>query len=101
MILAMALLTALALWVEILLWALLYRGLDLFPGLEASLYFSGITFTTVGYGDIVPTTPTAQMASVALSISGPRYLALVMGLLISRYTIQGDNQQEQNPADGE
>ena len=53
MILAMALLTALALWVEILLWALLYQGLGLFSGLEGSLYFSGITFTTVGYGDIV------------------------------------------------
>jgi hypothetical protein len=52
LILAMALLTALALLVEILLWALVYRGLGLFAGLEASVYFSGITFTTVGYGDM-------------------------------------------------
>ena len=64
-------------------------------------YFAFVSLTTVGYGDIVPTTPTAQMASVALSISGPLYLALVMGLLISRYTIQGENQQDQNPADGD
>ena len=60
-------------------------------------YFAFVSLTTVGYGDIVPMTPTAQMASVALSISGPLYLALVMGLLISRYTIQGDNQQGRNP----
>jgi hypothetical protein len=64
-------------------------------------YFAFVSLTTVGYGDIVPTTPTAQMASVALSIAGPLYLAVVMGLLISRYTIQGDNQQDQNPTDGD
>jgi len=64
-------------------------------------YFAFVSLTTVGYGDIVPTTPTAQMASVALSISGPLYLALVMGLLISRYTIQSENQQDQNPTDGD
>ena len=56
-------------------------------------YFAFVSLTTVGYGDIVPATPPAEMASVALSISGPLYLALVMGLLISRYTIQSENQQ--------
>jgi hypothetical protein len=64
-------------------------------------YFAFVSLTTVGYGDIVPTTPTAQMASVALSISGPLYLALVMGLLISRYTIQSENQEDLNPNDGD
>ena len=69
MILAMALLTALALWVEILLWALLYQGLGLFPGLEGSLYFSGITFTTVGYGDM--TLPACwRLLSVAEAVNG-------------------------------
>ena len=69
MILAMALLTALALWVEILLWALLYQGLNLFPGLESSLYFSGITFTTVGYGDM--TLPACwRLLSVAEAVNG-------------------------------
>jgi hypothetical protein len=51
-ILAMALITAGALIVEIGLWGLLYWGLGLIQGLEPSLYFSGITFTTVGYGDM-------------------------------------------------
>jgi hypothetical protein len=43
---------AAALLLDILLWALLYRQLGVFAGLEPSLYFSGVTFTTVGYGDI-------------------------------------------------
>ena len=62
-------------------------------------YFAFVSLTTVGYGDIVPMTPAAQMASVSLSISGPLYLALVMGLLISRYTIQAENRQGKNPWD--
>lgn len=69
LILAMALLTALALLVEILLWALLYRGLGIVPGLEASLYVSGITFTTVGYGDM--TLPECwRLLSVAQAVNG-------------------------------
>jgi len=53
-------------------------------------YFALVSLTTVGYGDIVPSTPPAEMASVALSICGPLYLAIVMGLLISRYTLQSE-----------
>lgn len=69
LILGMALLTALALMVEILLWALVYRGLGLMAGLEASVYFSGITFTTVGYGDM--TLPQCwRLLSVAEAVNG-------------------------------
>ena len=47
-----ALLMAATLFLEILLWAWIYRYVGAIHGLETSLYFSGITFTTVGYGDI-------------------------------------------------
>ena len=68
-IVMMALLTALALLVEILLWALVYRGLGLFPGLGRSLYFSGITYTTLGYGDV--TLPACwRLLSVAEAVNG-------------------------------
>lgn len=59
-------------------------------------YFAFVSLTTVGYGDIVPATPPAQMASVALSVSGPLYLAVVMGLLISRYTVQEDSEKDRH-----
>lgn len=38
---------------EVLLWAVVYLGLGAIEGLEKSLYFSMVTFTTLGYGDIV------------------------------------------------
>ena len=51
-------------------------------------YYAFITLTTTGYGDISPVTPQSQMLSVLVAVSGTVYLALVMGLLISRYTVQ-------------
>jgi len=38
---------------EITLWALFYRGSGCFPGMEPALYFSAVTYTTIGYGDLV------------------------------------------------
>ena len=39
--------------VEIWLWAVLYIALDAFEAIERALYFSTVTFTTLGYGDII------------------------------------------------
>lgn len=65
-------------------------------------YFAFVSLTTVGYGDILPVTPVAQIASVSFSVIGPFYLAVVMGLLISRFTIQEANQGKDNRSgDGE
>ena len=51
-------------------------------------YFALVTLTTTGYGDILPVTPQAQMASMALALVGTVYVAVVMALLISRLTVQ-------------
>lgn len=45
--------TVLAHLIEMLVWALAYRGLGLLPNMEVALYFSSVTYTTVGYGDVL------------------------------------------------
>ena len=35
------------------IWASLFYGLDVFPTFEEAVYFSMVSFSTVGYGDIV------------------------------------------------
>jgi hypothetical protein len=39
--------------VQVAFWALLYRLLGAFEDFETALYFSGVTFTSLGYGDVV------------------------------------------------
>jgi Ion channel len=39
--------------VEIGLWALFYWWQGCLPDLESSLYFSGVTYATLGYGDLL------------------------------------------------
>lgn len=39
--------------VQITLWALIYRGLGAFDEMQTAWYFSGVTFTSLGYGDVV------------------------------------------------
>ena len=51
-------------------------------------YFAFICLTTVGFGDIQPVMPVSRMLAVVTGIIGPLYLAVVMGVLIGRYTNQ-------------
>jgi hypothetical protein len=39
--------------VEIALWALFFWWQKCLPDMESSIYFSGVTYATVGYGDLV------------------------------------------------
>jgi hypothetical protein len=39
---------------EVWLWAGLYRLMGILPDFDTALYFSTSTFSTIGYGDIVP-----------------------------------------------
>ncbi|MGB5239584.1 MAG: potassium channel family protein [Prochlorococcaceae cyanobacterium] len=48
-------------------------------------YFAFVCLSTVGFGDVLPTTPFSQMSAVAFGVIGPIYMAIVMGLLIGRY----------------
>lgn len=38
---------------EISLWAIAYVGVGAMPDLQTALYFSAVTYTTTGYGDLV------------------------------------------------
>jgi len=49
------------------------------------LYFSIITITTVGYGDLVPGNHLAQGISAVEALSGQLYLASIVALVVGRY----------------
>jgi hypothetical protein len=39
--------------IQVAFWALLYSVLGAFHDFETAMYFSGVTFTSLGYGDVV------------------------------------------------
>lgn len=67
-----------------------------------SLWYSFVTATTVGYGDLIATTTLGRMISIILAIYGILFLGSLSGLMVSYYTevskyysldIKNDNQK--------
>lgn len=52
------------------------------------IYFSLVTITTLGYGDIVPVTPVARMISVVEAITGHFYVAILVAWLVGMFISQ-------------
>lgn len=50
-----------------------------------TLFFSFVTLTTLGYGDIFPASSLAQSLSVFEAVFGQLYLAILVALLISNF----------------
>jgi hypothetical protein len=50
-------------------------------GLADSLYFSGVTFTTLGYGDLSPVGPASRLLAVAEAATGFGFFAIVIAYL--------------------
>ena len=48
-------------------------------------YFSFITLTTLGYGDITPQTPIARSLAMLTCVSGQLYLTVIVALLVGKY----------------
>jgi hypothetical protein len=65
--------------------ALVAAGHPIFPVLA---YFSFITLTTIGYGDIAPLTLQARYAALAEGVVGQFYLAILVARLVSMQLVQ-------------
>lgn len=52
------------------------------------IYFSFVTLTTLGYGDITPISPIARSLSIFFSVSGQLYLTMIIAMLVGKYICQ-------------
>ena len=50
--------------VEISIWGLFYLWRGCLPNAESAFYFSGVTYTTVGYGDLVVSKPWRMLGPI-------------------------------------
>ena len=68
---------------EVWMWALFYYQIGFLKSFETALYFSTVTFSTIGYGDIVPMHPLARSLCNIESIVGQLYPATILARLVT------------------
>jgi len=54
-------------------------------GFHDFLYFSFITLTTLGYGDVTPVSPLAKSLSIVIAVIGQLYLTMLVAMLVGKY----------------
>lgn len=63
------------------------------------LYFSFVTLTTVGYGDVLPANPVARSAAVLVAVIGQILLMVQIARLVGMHVAQGA-ESSRGPRDG-
>lgn len=74
-----------------------FKGIDTTYTIENSanifmnlVYFSTITITSIGYGDIIPNTHTTKLLASLFGVVGQFYSVVLVGILISKFTSSHD-----------
>jgi hypothetical protein len=69
-----------------------YPGSFSFSGAETNrpglLYFSFVTLTTTGYGDVLPVSPQARSLATLEALTGQLYIAITVARLVGLYTVR-------------
>jgi hypothetical protein len=68
--------------VEISVWGMFYFWQDCLPDAESAFYFAGVTYTTVGYGDLVLPKPWRMLGPVE-GLTGILMCGLSTGLFFA------------------
>src|SRR4051812_36841333 len=68
--------------VEVSVWALFYLREGCLPDIESAFYFAGVTYTTIGYGDVVLARPWRILAPIE-GLTGILMCALSAGLFFA------------------
>ena len=82
------------------LWGLAYAAIDVVQpsalraadptqalDVDDCLYFSFVTLTTTGYGDILPTTRLVRTLAYLEGMAGQLYVAILVATLVARYVV--------------
>lgn len=62
------------------------RAGDLYQASITTMYYSFVTLTTLGYGDIIPVKPLARTLTVAEALIGQLYLVVMVARFVGLYT---------------
>ena len=59
-----------------------------------ALYYSLVTISTLGYGDVVPTSGVSRMLAAAQAVTGQTYLAVLVARLVGLQIAQSRKSHE-------
>jgi len=87
---SVVLLTLIACWVgfQVVGWALIWWGSGVIGGVTdmlESVYYSGVVYFTIGFGDITPVSGIGRMLTLVEGFSGVLFIALTVGYLPNLY----------------
>jgi hypothetical protein len=71
--------------------------------LAVAIYYSFVTLTTLGYGDIIPRSEVVRGLAIMEAVAGQLYLAVMIARLVSLYTTgdgKGNQREAQDGPDG-
>jgi ABC-type uncharacterized transport system permease subunit len=54
--------------------------------LKDYFYYAFVTYTTTGYGDIVPLKPISKSLAILIGVSGQLYIAVIIAMLIGKFS---------------
>ena len=66
-----------------------------FSSIPRAMWWSIITLTTVGYGDVSPVTPLGQFLGALVAIMGVCTVALITGILASSFAVQMERRKRE------
>lgn len=62
-----------------------FEAPDLMTSSYSFIYFTFVTLSTLGYGDITPVTPMAQALSLIIAITGQFYMVLIVAVIVGKF----------------
>ncbi len=83
-------------WVAVLIYfsPYAYNGIDpASVNLQEVFYFTFVTMTTLGYGEITPDIPIARSLAILISTSGQLYIAIIIAMLVGKFAGKQHNKE--------
>ena len=74
--------------IVIMIWASSFPNSFNFSGTGEffnAMYYSFVTLTTLGYGDMLPISASAKTLSIMIAVSGAFYTTIILGMIVGKY----------------
>jgi len=95
MLMSMGTIVLLIVFASCIMWNVEYEAQpEKFSSIPETMWWSAVTLTTVGYGDVVPVTPLGKLLGALIAILGIGVIAGPTGILVSGFLEEAHKEKE-------